>query len=312
MDLEGQRFTEGAIAEDKLVPDEVDLGRHPSMWWTMNCKYNAAYDVQRMNTKSALGDASVAAAEPGDKHERFLFTRDNPDLVAYMLSLRTELLMRIVMPSIVPHSRENPFMAMARFEVGANGNPHMHGFSLGDRGPKMTRVEADVSSEGDLPPQTVSEDVRVFLSRLEKADDWKYGVEMSSEELRQLVRHHLTDVEHAGSDDGEESDSGVSSADDQSESAAADDECVDFLVGRVRAVVTALIEQGLIQEVAGGGSAEACDVKYTRVPPVPVAPEEWKRRGRRKVPLLPVGGTSKMQDLGIMKPEAKRNNRRGF
>ena len=62
-------------------------------------------------------------------------------------------------------------MAMARFEVGANGNPHMHGFSLGKPGPKMTRVEADVREEGDLPPQTVSEDVRVFLKRFEKADD---------------------------------------------------------------------------------------------------------------------------------------------
>ena len=26
-------------------PDTVGLGRHPSQWWTMNCKYNAAYDV---------------------------------------------------------------------------------------------------------------------------------------------------------------------------------------------------------------------------------------------------------------------------
>ena len=182
-------------------------------------------------------------------------------------------------------------MAMARFEVGANGNPHMHGFSLGKPGPKMTRVEADVREEGDLPPQTVSEDVRVFLKRSEKAEDWNYGVEKSSAELRQLVRYHLTDVEHAGSDDEEESESGVAAGEDRPESVVADDECVDFLAGRVRAVITALIEQGLIQEVACAGSVEACDVKYTRVPPVPVAPEEWKRVGRRKKPLLPVGGT---------------------
>ena len=167
----------------------------------------------------------------------------------------------------------------------------------------MTRVEADVREEGDLPPQTVSEDVRVFLKRSEKADDWNYGMEKSSAELRQLVRYHLTDVEHAGSDDEEESESGVAAEEDRPESVVADDECVDFLAGRVRAVITALIEQGLIQEVASAGSVEACDVKYTRVPPVPVAPEEWKRVGRRKKPLLPVGGTSKMEDLGIMKPE---------
>ena len=59
------------------------------MWWTMNCKYNAAYDVQRMNTKSKMGDASLHEHDVGDRQERFLFTRDNPDLVAYMLALRT-------------------------------------------------------------------------------------------------------------------------------------------------------------------------------------------------------------------------------
>ena len=39
----------------------------------------------------------------GDKQERFHFTRDNPDLVEYMLALRTELHMRIVMPAVVRH-----------------------------------------------------------------------------------------------------------------------------------------------------------------------------------------------------------------
>ena len=149
----------------------------------------------------------------------------------------------------------------------------------------------------------MSEDVRVFLQRSEKADDWNYGMEKSSAELRQLVRYHLADVEHAGSDDEEESESGVAAVEDRPESVVADEECGYFLAGRVRAVVTALIEQGLIQEVARAGSVDAGDVKYTRVPPVPVAPEEWKRVGRRKKPLLPVGGTSNMQDLGIMKSE---------
>ena len=65
------------------------------MWWTMNCKYNAAYDVQRMNTASKTGNASLDAHDEGDKQERFLFVRDNPDLLAYMLAMRTELLMRI-------------------------------------------------------------------------------------------------------------------------------------------------------------------------------------------------------------------------
>ena len=45
--------------ESVLVPDEVGLGRHPSLWWTMNCHYNAAYDVQRMNVRSKSGQAAV-------------------------------------------------------------------------------------------------------------------------------------------------------------------------------------------------------------------------------------------------------------
>ena len=61
MDLDGQRFTHldvppesRPLAEDKVVADCVGLGRHPSLWWTLSCKYNAAYDVQRLNTKSCL------------------------------------------------------------------------------------------------------------------------------------------------------------------------------------------------------------------------------------------------------------------
>ena len=170
----------------------------------------------------------------------------------------------------------------------------------------MTRVEADVGDPGDLPPQTVSEDLRVFLARLKKGDDWKDGEEKSRDEVRQLVRHHLTDVEHAGSDGEEESES------EKLESEVVDGERVDLLAGRVRAVVTALVEQGLIQEVACAGSPDARDVKYWRVPPVPVAPEGGRRVGRPKEPVLPAGGTVKMQDLGIMKPENEEKQSQGL
>ena len=81
-----------------VIADQVGLGRHPSLWWTMNCKYNSAYDVQRLNTLSKEGVSAVAGDTSAARQERFEFARDNPDLVAYMLTLRTELLMRIVMP----------------------------------------------------------------------------------------------------------------------------------------------------------------------------------------------------------------------
>ena len=39
------------LSDDQVVPDELGLGRHPSLWWTTICHYNAAYDVQRLNVK---------------------------------------------------------------------------------------------------------------------------------------------------------------------------------------------------------------------------------------------------------------------
>ena len=107
----GRRF----MGPDSVtVQDEVGLGRHPPLWWTMNCHYNAAYDVQRMNVGSTQGNASLEEGR-GDRRERFTFTKECPDLVAYMIAVRTELLMRVVMPAVVPHSAEAPYMAMARF-----------------------------------------------------------------------------------------------------------------------------------------------------------------------------------------------------
>ena len=135
------KFREPFVGTDadngKVIDDEVGFGRHPSLWWTMNWKYNAAYDVQRLNTQSRQGAASVSGGTSSDRQERFEFARDNPDLVAYMLTLRTELLMRIVMPSVVGHSDIDPYMAMARFETGPGGNPHWHGMSVGRRSPQF-------------------------------------------------------------------------------------------------------------------------------------------------------------------------------
>ena len=120
-----------------VIDDEVGLGRHPSLWWTMNCKYNSAYDVQRLNTESTQGVSDVGGSSAGARQERFEFARDNADLVAYMLTLRTELLMRIVMPAVVGHSENDPSMDIARFEVGTNGNPHWYGMSVCRRSPSL-------------------------------------------------------------------------------------------------------------------------------------------------------------------------------
>jgi len=109
-DDEGRRYLGSDTWCD--VPDNVGLSRYPSTWWTLNCKYNAAYDVHRLNTGKD-GRAAVDESFDGKKQERFLFVKDNPDIVTYMLAFRTALHMHIVMPSVVPHSVCAPYMAMS-------------------------------------------------------------------------------------------------------------------------------------------------------------------------------------------------------
>ena len=70
------------------------------------------------------------------------------DIAAFMVALRTELHMRMVMPTVLPHSDKEPYKAMARFEVGGGGNPHYHGFSVGAGNPELKRVEPDVDDGG--------------------------------------------------------------------------------------------------------------------------------------------------------------------
>jgi len=92
--------------------------------------------------------AGLWSGAPQQAQERFEFVRDNPDLATQMIALRTELLMRVLMPTLVPHSDEIPFLPMARFETGPGGNPHYHGCAAGAGNPRLLRVKADVGQSG--------------------------------------------------------------------------------------------------------------------------------------------------------------------
>ena len=120
------------------------------MWWTQNCKYNAVHDVHRLNVE---GDHALDALDTGVESYvgvRQKFARDCPDLVAYQIVLRTELNMRIVMPSVINHTQKWPYLTMTRFETGPGGNLHAHGFSCGKKPPKMPRrVRAKQVVDGD-------------------------------------------------------------------------------------------------------------------------------------------------------------------
>ena len=310
-------------AEDVLVPDAAGLGRHPCLWWTMNCKYNAAYDVQRLNTRSAAGTRGLRSrGDGGSKEERFEFTRENPDLVSYQLALRTELLMRMVMPAIVPHSSLWPYMTMARFETGSGGNPHWHGFSMGVPGPVVKRVKADVEGGDDLPPQTTSDDLRlVRRSMLAGKGDfpWAFDDVWTAEQVRQRMSAVLRAGDRVGADDGvgagEASGEEGSTASPGGEGVAAEETAVnaDLLEGRVAAVLSLLLTRGEVEELPGEGEGERSDLRYRLVPPVPevtVVVERPRRSSR--VGGRPVGVRSgdvarrlegNLEDLGCLKLE---------
>ena len=148
------------------------------------CKYNAAYDVHRLNLESG-GREALDAKAVGKDEVRFLFARDNPDLVAYLLALRTELHMRMVMPAVVPHSEREPYLAMSRAECGGSGNPHSHGFSVGATAPYMDRVRADVDGEGDEAPDSLGEEMALVEGIFAKLGEEE---RIEEEDLRQRVR----------------------------------------------------------------------------------------------------------------------------
>jgi hypothetical protein len=77
---------------------------------------------------------------------RQMLARASPDLVVDQIVVRTELNMRIVMPSVIKHTQKWsylsmtrfetgswPYLSMIRFETGSGGNPNFHGFSWGAR-----------------------------------------------------------------------------------------------------------------------------------------------------------------------------------
>ena len=62
----------------------------------MNTKYNAAYDVHRLNVRDPSGREAVVAYQDTMGQVRFDFVRRAPDLVATAMALRAELITRVV------------------------------------------------------------------------------------------------------------------------------------------------------------------------------------------------------------------------
>ena len=116
------------------------------------------YDIHRLNVGAALAREAVTSAEDVQRAVRRAFVRDRPDIVTYMVALRAELLMRVVMPSVVPHNGRQKCVPLGRNEWGGNtGNPHTHGMVYGAGNPVLTwEHEAVMEGEADEEPSAAA------------------------------------------------------------------------------------------------------------------------------------------------------------
>ena len=97
-ELESHEFL-GANTE---VEDSIGLGRIPSHWWTLNRPYNHAFDIHRLNIDAKRGREALEGDDRELRQVRYDFIRDAPDLACSQMTVRAELNMKMVMPTVVP------------------------------------------------------------------------------------------------------------------------------------------------------------------------------------------------------------------
>ena len=102
--LVGEEAAHPFLDRNTEVKDSVGLGRIPSNWATLNCAYNQAYDIHRLNVDAPRAQEALDAEDPELRQVRYDFIRDAPDVASQVIALRSELNVRIVMPAVVRHS----------------------------------------------------------------------------------------------------------------------------------------------------------------------------------------------------------------
>jgi len=145
------------VGDNEQVQDPLGRGsdgRIPATWWTLNHRYNFDYEVHRLcladglhvtgSTMEEDARRALCACDDAAKKFRYRFVRHAPDIAVYIHALRAELHMRIVMPAVLGHSREVPYLSMARFEAGAGGNMHWHGMSYGVGNPRIDKAREEL------------------------------------------------------------------------------------------------------------------------------------------------------------------------
>ena len=126
--------------------DMFGYGRSPAFWYTLNCPYNYLHEIHRFQKDERCLDA----LERESRDLRFRWSLDNPDILCQLHAIRVELIIRMVMPAVVPPTPSYPFQYWARFEEGYSGNPHAHGIAYGPFNPSFDNVVKDEDTRARL------------------------------------------------------------------------------------------------------------------------------------------------------------------
>ena len=151
--------------------DEYGYGRIPAFWFTLNCPYNYLHELHRFHAD----DLSRRGTDRDSRRLRTQWCFDHPDLVCFLHALRIELLVRLVMPCVVPTSATQPFQYWVRFEEGQSGNPHAHGLCYAAGNPTLCGIESTRRrGEAAMPEEDqraeVANDLAKYFSPL--ASEW--------------------------------------------------------------------------------------------------------------------------------------------
>jgi len=176
--------------------DSYGYGRIPAFWFTLNCPYNYLYEIHRFQGR----DDCFHPTSPEARRLRFQWCLDNADLVCFLHVLRVELLVRLLMPAIVPHRPEQPFHYWVRFEEGVGGNPHAHGLNYAAGNPSLSGVRRDMcSADRSEPPAGESADALAdtaadlarYFERL--ACEWHPAKDPAGDQLYDFVIENISD-----------------------------------------------------------------------------------------------------------------------
>ena len=99
-----------AVSSGAAHRDDHGYGRIPACWFPLNCPYNYLHEIHRFHAD----EATLRGTDSDSRRLRTTWCYDHPDLVCFLHALRVELLVRMVLPAIVPTSPTQPFHFLVR------------------------------------------------------------------------------------------------------------------------------------------------------------------------------------------------------